>query len=74
MAGIHPANIINYDETNFSDDPGKIRILVRRGSKHAHRIVDSSKSSTSVMFAATGSGEFLPPYVVYKSKHLYPEW
>lgn len=74
LENVEADNIINYDETNLTDDPGKIRVIVRRGVKHAHRTIDFSKSSTSVMFAATGSGLFLPPYIVYKAKNLYPEW
>lgn len=74
LENVEPDHIINYDETNLTDDPGKIRVIVRRGVKHAHRIIDFSKSSTSVMFAVSGSGLFLPPYVVYKAKNLYPEW
>ncbi|KAG5862913.1 hypothetical protein JTB14_024281 [Gonioctena quinquepunctata] len=42
--------------------------------KHAHRIIDTSKSSTSVMFAISGDGKLLPPYDVYEAKHLYPGW
>ncbi|KAJ4425340.1 hypothetical protein ANN_27955 [Periplaneta americana] len=33
--------------------------------------MNHSKSSTSVMFAASGSGVLLPCYVVYRSSHLY---
>lgn len=74
LEGVPPSNIINYDETNFSDDPGAVKVVVKRGVKHAHRIIDTSKSSTSVMFAITGNGNLLPPYVVYKARHLYPGW
>lgn len=42
--------------------------------KHPHVIQDTSKTSTSVMFAGTASGHLLPPYVVYKSTYLYPTW
>lgn len=49
-------------------------MFVRRGSKRASRIIDSSKSSTSIMFAVSGDGVMLPPYVVYKATNLYPEW
>jgi len=74
IENIPPSNIINYDESNLTDDPGKIKVLCRRGSKRVERIVDSSKSSTSIMMAISGSGVLLPPYVVYKSVHLYPTW
>lgn len=74
LNGVPASNIINYDETNFADDPGVAKVVARRGVKHAHRIIDTSKSSTSVMFAVAGNGTLLPPYVVYKAKHLYPGW
>ena len=60
-----PGNIINYDETNLTDDPGTQKVLGERGAKRVERVKDSSKQSTSVMFAVTGSGTMLPPNVVY---------
>ncbi|XP_065642689.1 uncharacterized protein LOC136074311 [Hydra vulgaris] len=68
------SNIVNYDETNLSDDPGKRKVIVRRGTKYPERVINSSKSSTSVMFAAAADGTILPPYVVYKAMHLYQSW
>lgn len=65
-------HIFNYDETNFSDDPGKKLVVVRRGVKHPEVICDSSKTSTSLMFCVSVSGEMIPPNTVYKSFHLYP--
>lgn len=69
LEDVDPAAIVNFDETNMSDDPGRQKVLVRRDIKHAHKIIDSSKSSTSVMFAVTASGVLLPPNVVYKAEH-----
>lgn len=66
--------IINYDETNLTDDPGRAEVIVRRGAKHAERILDSTKTSTSVMVAGTASGILLPHFVVYKSRFLYDTW
>lgn len=68
------SNIINFDETNFCDDPGSSKVVVKRGSRHPEKLIDSSKTSISVMFAAAADGTILPPYTVYKSKHLYPSW
>lgn len=36
--------------------------------------MNSSKSSTSVMFSCAGDGSLLPTYVVYKAVHLYDSW
>ncbi|XP_046995926.1 uncharacterized protein LOC124608190 [Schistocerca americana] len=74
LDGISPEAIINYDETNITDDPGVKRVIGRRGSKHVYRIMDSSKSSISVMFCDTASGELLLPYVVYGESHVYDTW
>lgn len=72
--GVLPHSVINYDETNITDDPGRKKVVVRRGCRHPERIIDSSKSSTSVMFAAAGDGTLLPPYVIYKAENLYNTW
>lgn len=74
ILNVPPENILNYDETNISDDPGRKKVFVKKGTKHAPRIIDSSKSSNSVMFAALGDGTLLPPYIVYRAKNIYPEW
>lgn len=53
LEGVPPANIVNYDETSVVDDPkGQLQIF-QRGTKHAERIMNSSKSATSIMFAVT---------------------
>uniref|UniRef100_A0A336M092 CSON009423 protein n=1 Tax=Culicoides sonorensis TaxID=179676 RepID=A0A336M092_CULSO len=74
LAGVTPNNILNYDETNISDDPGATKIVARKNGKHADRLMDTSRTSTSVMFSGTASGKLLPPYVVYKSLQLYDTW
>ena len=71
---IAPENIVNYDETNLTDDPGKKWVLVRRGRRRVENVKDSSKTSISVMWAGTAAGQMLPPCVVYKSKNTYEGW
>lgn len=68
---IPPERIFNYDETNLSDDPGVKRCIFKRGVKYPERVRDSSKACTSLMFCGSAAGQMLPPYVVYKSIHLY---
>lgn len=74
LEGVPPENIINYDETNLTDDPGKKKLIVRKGMKYPERIMNSSKSPISIMFSGTASGHLLPPYVIYKAVHLYDRW
>ena len=74
LKDVEPAMIFKYDETNITDDPGQKKVVVRRGTRHLERIIDSSKSSTSVMFSGTADGTLLPPYVTYKAENLYDSW
>ncbi|XP_065667621.1 uncharacterized protein LOC136087921 [Hydra vulgaris] len=74
ISNISPDNIRNYDETNLSDDPGKKKILTKRGCKYPERIINSTKTSFSVMFCGNANGELLPPYVVYKAESLWNTW
>lgn len=74
LKNIPPQNILNFDETNLSDDPGTSKAIFKRGTKHPERVVNATKSSVSIMFAGTANGECLPPYVVYKAEHLWTRW
>lgn len=74
LENVQPSNIINYDEINLSDDPGRKKIICKRGTKYPERVMNQTKSSTSVMFAAAADGTLLPPYVIYKAAHLYDTW
>lgn len=73
-ADVQPENIINFDETGFTDNPGAKKCLFRRGCKYPERVMNATKTSTSVMFACTAAGKFLPPYVVYKAQNLHDRW
>ncbi|XP_046684451.1 MFS-type transporter clz9-like [Homalodisca vitripennis] len=74
LKDVPKSHIVNYDETNLCDDPGRTKVITRRGCKYPERVMNSTKASTSVMFAASGDGTILPPYVVYKAQHLYDSW
>ncbi|KAJ8929767.1 hypothetical protein NQ314_017504 [Rhamnusium bicolor] len=71
---ISPLRIYNYDETNLSNNPGTEQYIFKRGVKYAERIRDSTKSSISVIFCGSASGEILPPYVVYKAENIWMTW
>ena len=74
LLDVPPENIINYDETNLTDDPGASKVISRKGTKRVTNILNSSKASTSIMMSCTASGRALPVYVVYKAIHLYDTW
>ena len=70
LENIARSHIFNYDETNLSDDPGRKKILAKRGTKYVDRVKNNTKASISVMFCASGDDIVLPPYVVYKAEHI----
>ncbi|XP_063824521.1 uncharacterized protein LOC135074144 [Ostrinia nubilalis] len=74
LKDIPPTNILNFDETNLTDDPGSRKCIFKRGTKHPERVLNASKSSVSVMFSGSADGQCLPPYVVYKADHLWTRW
>lgn len=74
ITNVPPLNIFNYDETNMSDDPGKNKGIYKRGVKYPEKIMNFSKSATTIMVCGSADGVLLPPYVIYKSVHLYDTW
>ena len=74
LKDIAPCNIWNYNESNLRDNPGARKYVMERGTKYPERIMDSSKVTFSVMLCRNAEGEVVPPYVVYKSVHLYSQW
>ena len=71
---IPPENILNYNETNISDDPGTEKMIFERGTKYPGRILNYTKGATSIMFAGTAAGELLPEYVAYKATNMWNAW
>ena len=74
LENIVPENIYNYDETNLVDDPGKKKILAKRGCKYPESIKNSSKASLSIMMCGNAAGEMCPPYVNYKAEKMWDTW
>ena len=71
---IPPSHILNYDETNLTDDPGRKKVIMKRGTKYPERIMNSTKSATFMMYAGCADGHLLPPYIVYKATNMYNTW
>ncbi|KAJ8911226.1 hypothetical protein NQ315_014938 [Exocentrus adspersus] len=63
LVNVPPQNILNFDESNLTDDPGAKKCIFRRGIKYPERVMNTSKSAISIMFAASAAGTVLPPYV-----------
>ena len=74
LDGVAPSHVMNFDETNLSDDPELKNVITKRGTKHPGQAMNSSKLATSLMFAALADGKVLPPYVVYKAVSMQGTW
>ena len=74
LKDVPASNIQNYDEINLRDDPGTRKYVMKKGAKYPEKVMDSSKVAFSVMLTGNAEGDVLPPYVVYKSVHLYDQW
>lgn len=74
VEGVSPDCIINYDETNLTDDPGSFKYIFKKGKKYTERVINNSKTAVSLMFAGATDGTILPRHVVYKAEHLWDSW
>ena len=74
LSGVKPEAIFNYDESNLSDDPGKAKLIFKRGVKYPDNVINFSKSAVSIMLCSSASGTILPPYVVYKAANMWDTW
>ena len=68
---VPPQNMLNYDETNLSDYPGRKKVIMKKGKKYPKCIMSHSKPALSIMYASTANGNLLPSYMCYKSAHMY---
>ena len=70
-----PERIFNCDETGLNSDQAGEKVYIKKGCKDAYlKTVNSVKTTYTVLFCSSARGEYLPPFVVYKAKHLYQSW
>lgn len=60
--------------TNLPDDPGRNWVLVRRDRRRVGMVKDTSKTSISIMWVGTPSGQILPSCVANKVKNTWTGW
>ena len=65
----------NCDETGFCLSATSKHIISKRGEKEVQETVGGSgREYITLLAAASADGTRLPPYVVYKAKHLWNRW
>ncbi|KAB0804446.1 hypothetical protein PPYR_01416 [Photinus pyralis] len=74
LKNVPACNVYNYDETNLVDDPGRKKLLYRRGVKYPERVCNYTKSATTIMMCGSASGVLLPPYIIYRSEKMWNQW
>lgn len=73
LEGVPAINVLNYNETNLQYDPGKKRMLFRRGTKYLERVCNFTKTAITVTMYGSASGVLLPPYVIYKAEKMWQQ-
>ena len=72
---ILPKSIYNLDETEINTDSQAKKVFVPRTSQDAYLMsATCGKAMYSLMFCVFATGNYLPPFVVYKGRHLYNTW
>ena len=65
----------NCDESGLCNAVVSGRILAEKGSRWVHDTAGGSgRSYTTIHGCGSASGVRLPPFIVYKGKHLYTAW
>ena len=77
LTHLHDLNerLWNCDESGVCTSVASTTVLARRGAKWVHETTGGSgREVTTIHLAGSASGRRLPPFVVYKGKHLYSTW
>ncbi|KAF0309116.1 Jerky -like [Amphibalanus amphitrite] len=70
-----PDRIFNLDESGLATDVRTEQVFVSKKDRNAYlRAASCGKATYSVLFCASASGVFMPPFTVYKGLHLYESW
>lgn len=69
-----PSSIWNLDETSFSKDPAKTKIVGGKGHAATRVISTAGRDNTTVLLGASASGEKTPPLIVFKGKNVWDTW
>ena len=65
----------NCDETAFAMCASSHKVLCKRGASTVHEVGGGSgREYTTVHACCSANGERLPPFILYKGKHLYQRW
>lgn len=69
-----PDHIWNLDETSFSSDPSKTKVVGQIGVPSTRTTSGPGRENTTVLMACNAAGEKAAPLIIFKGKHVYDEW
>lgn len=70
-----PERIFNLDETGLGTDARNCGVFVAKNARTAYqRSATCGKTMFSVLFCVSADGKYMPPFTIYKSKHIYDAW
>ncbi|XP_075990190.1 uncharacterized protein LOC142985832 [Anticarsia gemmatalis] len=69
----HPERIWNLDESSFSKDPEKTKVVGARGFASTRTIASGGKDNVTVLFTASALGEKLAPLII-QGKNVWDQW
>lgn len=72
--GGKPHNMWNLDESSFSFDPSKTRIVGARGVAATRTVSGPGRENMSVLLACSAAGDKCPPLFIFKGKNLWDKW
>lgn len=63
-----PGQVCNLDESAFSHDPSKVKVVGEKGSSLMRRTAGAGRACTTVLACVAADGTRLPPHIIFKSK------
>lgn len=70
----HPEQIYNMDETGLPLNPRPPKVIAVRGQKKVRYQCSGSKSQITVLGCCSGTGQVIPPFVIFDAKNLNALW
>lgn len=69
-----PKIIWNLDESSFSKDPEKTKIVCGRGFASTRTIASARKDNVTVPFTVNAAGDKLAPIIIYRRENVWDYW
>ena len=70
----HPERITHMDETGIPFDPKPPKVVSRKGQKKIRYRCSGQKGQITVLGCCSGTGQALPPFVIFDAKTLNIAW